>query len=367
MFEYAFDRLRHLLQDIEPPKNLHPINLSIGEPQGRVPKEISTIITQQEKNWGRYPNLRGTDNFIEALKSWIQKRYGLAHNQIHTESLIPLSGTREGLFLAACHLVAQKRRQNISKPVVVYPNPFYHVYHAGALINDTTPVTYDLSHNILLQLEQIATAHSERIALIYVCNPNNPTGKVLSLDILEKIVQLARKHNFIVLFDECYSEIYNQTAPSGGLELLKKHPNLDGFWVMNSLSKRSGVPGLRCGFVYGPLEDMRSFARLRSHAAAVPSNVVMEAAAFLWSDEKHVIENRLHYQRLSALANSIFSGYKGFEPSEAGFFMWLNVAQGEHVAKRLWQEQALKFLPGSFMALKNSNHDKNQALKYIRS
>ncbi len=364
--DYPFDRLRSLLQDIDPPAGLTPINLSIGEPQARVPDFVPKIIAQHDDSWGRYSSLHGSPNFKPSLQQWIKKRYAIPDNAIANESLMPLSGTREGLFLAACHCVAEKRQTGIAQPVVIYPNPFYHVYHAGALVNNAFAETYDATKNIIPQLEKLCALHHQKIALVYVCNPNNPTSDVLSIQEIKAILGLARSYNFTVLFDECYSEIYMHTPPASAFEALIDEPENHHFWIVNSLSKRSSVPGLRCGFIYGPSNDMKAFARLRSHAAAIPPIAVTEAAAHLWADEEHVISARKHYQSLHELAVSILGLYPGFKPINAGFFLWLNVGDGVAMSKHLWSQAALRTLPGEFMACTSRDNAQIPGKEFIR-
>ncbi|MEM7072579.1 MAG: aminotransferase class I/II-fold pyridoxal phosphate-dependent enzyme, partial [Pseudomonadota bacterium] len=340
---------RALLDGVLPGKE--PIDLSIGEPQARVPDFVPEIIARHSDDWGKYPPLRGTSIFNQALLEWLGRRYDLAQDKLDSGgAALPLSGTREGLFLAACHAVAARRREGVASPIVAYPNPFYHVYHAGAVANGAQACTYHPDHCVAGALCQIAEAHPGQMALAYVCTPGNPTGRVLDSDRIARLAQLAKAHDFIIVFDECYSEIYRDRPPPGSLELLHGCDQLDQVWVINSLSKRSGVPGLRCGFVYGPKSDMDAFARLRSHAGAVPSMVIQNAAAALWRDELHVIEARAHYQALFADADHWLGFYPGYRPVQAGFFLWLNVEDGEQAARVLWRDYGLRVLPGAYMA-----------------
>src|SRR6185312_4035170 len=129
-------------------------------------------------------------------------------------------------------------------------------------------------------------------ALVYLCSPGNPQGTVASMKQLTALITLARKHNFVLIADECYSEIYTDAPPAGALAACAAlGDGLTNVLVFNSLSKRSSVPGLRSAFVAGDPDLIAKFTRLRSHAGAVQPVPVLAASAALWRDETHVIAN----------------------------------------------------------------------------
>src|SRR4029079_19751134 len=124
------------------------------------------------------------------------------------------------------------------------------------------------------------------------CSPGNPQGTVASLKQLKDLITLARNHDFVLIADECYSEIYSGAPPVGALAACAAlGEGLANVLVFNSLSKRSSVPGLRAGFVAGDADLIAKFSKLRAHGGAVQPLPVMAAATALWSDEAHVEEN----------------------------------------------------------------------------
>ena len=154
----------------------------------------------------------------------------------------------------------------------------------------------------------------------------------------------------MVAFDECYSEIYSQTPPASALQAAAElGGSLDNMLVFHSLSKRSSAPGLRCGFVVGEagLIDALDGA-LRVGGAGVPLPV-LAAGARLWRDEAHVRRNRALYREKFAVAERVLGGRFGFRMPDGGFFLWLDVGDGEEAAVELWRQAGVKVLPGAYM------------------
>src|SRR4029079_7235805 len=94
-----------------------------------------------------------------------------------------------------------------------------------------------------------------RAAIVYLCSPSNPDGQAMPLPHLRRAIELAREHGFLLVFDECYADLYDREPPPGALDALAAMDH-DGHWldnvlVLHSLSKRSSAAGLRSGFVVG--------------------------------------------------------------------------------------------------------------------
>ena len=175
-----------------------------------------------------------------------------------------------------------------------------------------------------------------------------------SLDRLKTMIEAARRHDFILAVDECYSEIWSDSPPPGGVEACAAlGGGLENVIILNSLSKRSSAPGLRCGFVAGSEDLMTDFAMLRGYGGVQVPGPLMAAGTALWQDETHAKANRLHYLDLIDIASDQLGGYAGFTRPEAAFFLWLNMApagmSGEDTTKLLWEKKALKCIPGRYM------------------
>lgn len=366
--DYPFQRLRELL-DRDPPAAGKPvINLTVGEPQHAYPDLVGQTIAQNAHLYGKYPPVLGTPDLRLAIAEWLTRRYRLKAGSLDPEKhVVPLGGTREGLFMIALAVVPPQK--NGQTPAVVMPNPFYQVYAGAAVAAGAEPVFLPCvaERGFLPDLDALTPDLLARTAMLYVCSPANPQGTVASLDYLKRVVKLAQQHDFVAVFDECYAEIYNDTAPGGGLEAAEAVGSFDNVVVFHSLSKRSSVPGLRSGFCAGDPRVMAAFGKLRTYGAAGLSYPACAASAALWRDEAHVEENRNLYRRKFDIAQNIIGNRLGFYRPAGGFYLWLDVGDGEAAAQRLWREAAVRVMPGRYFTRENGDERALRAGKpYIR-
>lgn len=368
--DYSFDRLRALLIGLEPPAGVKPIALSLGEPQHAPPPFLAETIAREAAGWSKYPLVRGTDHARAAIAGWLTRRYGLPDGMVNPDTMVvPVSGTREALFMVA--LAAVPERKNGGKPVVLMPNPFYQVYLGAAVTAGAEPVLVpaDRQNGFLPNYTALPDDVLARTALAYYCSPANPQGAIAPMDTMKQLVELARAHDFLLVSDECYSELYYGEPPTGAAEACAalgdtEKDSMRNVVAMNSLSKRSSAPGLRSGFVAGDAELIRRFARLRDYGGAPPPLPLQAAASALWSDEEHVIANRAVYAAKYRVAEEILDGRYGYYTPEGGFYLWLDVGDGEDAAKRLWAKAGVRVIPGEYLAREADGH--HPGAGYIR-
>jgi N-succinyldiaminopimelate aminotransferase len=258
--------------------------------------------------------------------------------------------------------------KNGGQPSVLMPSPFYQVYFGAAVMNGAKPVFVPatVETGFMPDYTTVARADLDAAAMAYLCTPANPQGTVASLAQLKAAIMLARKHDFVLVSDECYSEIYDTVPPAGALQACAElGEGLHNVLIFNSLSKRSSAPGMRAGFVVGDEKLITKFRVLRAHGGAVQPMPVMAAATALWRDETHVTENRALYKAKMDDAAKVFGNRFGFYRPAGGFFLWLDVGDGEKAAKTLWREAGVKVLPGGYLAVPDAN-GKNPGAPYIR-
>jgi succinyldiaminopimelate transaminase len=353
---YPFDRLRRLLDAVEPPVGLAPLVLSVGEPRHPPPPMVAEILGREAAGWGRYPPIDGTPEFREAVAGWLCRRYGLPEGLVEpVRQILPVAGSREALYLVAGATLP--RRKAGGPPVVLIPNPFYQVYQGAALMHAAEAVYLEAAADtgFLPDLDAISADVLERTALFFLCSPANPQGAVADLAYLSRAIALARRHRFVLAVDECYTEIYDREPPPGALQACadigdQGHGAFANVIVFHSLSKRSSVPGLRSGFVAGDPELIGEFRRLRSFGGASVGLPILAASAALWRDDAHVEANRRLYRAKLDLAERLLAGRFGFYRPPGGFFLWLDVGDGEAAALKLWRDAAVRVLPGGYLA-----------------
>ena len=365
--DYPFDRLRALLDPIAPPDGVTPLSLALGEPQHTPPGMIRETVERNAHLWGRYPPMKGTPEVRQAIAGWLTARYGLPAKMIDPDTdIVPVSGTREALFLVA--LAAVPQQKDGQQPVVLMPNPFYQVYAGAAVLAGAEPVFVPATREtgFLPDYRALPESVLRRAAMAYYCSPANPQGAIADLATLKNLVGLAREYDFLLVSDECYSEIYDREPPPGAAQACAAlDGSLTGVAVFNSLSKRSSAPGLRAGFVAGEAEFIRRFARLRDYGGAAPPLPLVAAAAALWADEAHVRHNRDLYRRKFDVAERILDGQFGFYRAPGGFYLWLDVGDGEDAARRLWRDGGVRVIPGAYLA-RAGEDGANPGDRYIR-
>lgn len=366
--DFPFDRLRTLLKFENPPKDVTPIDLSLGGPMHEPPKMVEQELTAHADEWGRYPPMDGTPAFQSAAANWLCNRYGLRGDTFEESAMIlPVAGSREPLYMLASVAVPESKAN--AKPIVLLPNPFYHVYEAAAVMAgaETVFVPTTADNDFLPDIAGLDRDVLERTALVYLCSPGNPQGKSADLDYMVALIKLARKYHFVIAFDECYSEIYDKEPPPGGLQACAQiGPGFNRVIIFNSLSKRSSVPGLRSGFIAGDPIVMKKMRLLRSYGGGTVPMPIQAATAALYWDEKHVEANRALYRKKFDVAEEILGNRFGFYRPDGGFFLWLDVGDGEAATKKLWSEAGIKVLPGAYLSRPDETGE-TPGSRYIRA
>jgi N-succinyldiaminopimelate aminotransferase len=355
-----FARLAKLLEGIEP--RTKPIDLSLGEPKGLIPPFLGPVLQEHLAEFGRYPPIRGIPALRQAIADWMGRRYPALAGHIDPERhILPLNGSREGLFSAIFPALA--RKSSVERPAVLIPNPFYQAYAAAAAASGAAPqfLPSGGALGFLPELDAIGERLLERTVAFYSCSPSNPQGAVAPRSYLAKAIGLARRHDFLLFADECYSEIYGEEPPPGALETaVLETGSLANVVTFQSLSKRSGLPGLRSGFVAGDSDFIAAFGRFRNVACPQVPLPVQYVSIAAWSDERHVEEGRALYRRNFDLADAILGSRYGYKKPGGAFFLWLNLANfggGEGAATTLWKDCGVKVLPGAYLARANPNGD----------
>ena len=361
--DYPFARLAKLLGGPPGPAS---VVRSIGEPQHQPPAMVAETLAANAGLWGKYPPANGSADFRQAVTEWAGRRYDLPPGLLDPErAILPVAGTREALYLIAQAVCGDRGGK---RPLVLLPNPFYQVYAGAAVMAGAEPVFVPGARGPTSQpdFSLLPPEALERTALAYICSPANPQGSVADAALLERSVATARRHGFVLACDECYSEVWDKVAPPGALaSCAALGEGLANVIVFNSLSKRSSVPGLRSGFVAGDERVIKAFSRLRSYGGAATPLPVQAVSAALWRDEAHVTASRDLYRAKIDLAERILGDRFGFYRPAGGFFLWLDVGDGEAAAIRLWREADIRVLPGSYLAAEDSV-DGNPGHRYIR-
>ena len=296
---YPFEKLARLHAGVTPPADKPAINLSIGEPQHSTPGFIAEEIMTHLHGLSQYPKTKGITRLRETIAAWLRRRFRLPADSVDPETqIIPVNGTREALFSFAQCVIDRH-----TNPVVILPNPFYQIYEGATLLAGAEPwfINTTAATRWLPDFDSVPPAIWKRCQLLYLCSPGNPSGAVMDLESLKKLICLADRHDFIIAADECYSEIYlDETAPPPGLLEAASQMGDNDFRrcvVFHSLSKRSNVPGMRSGFVAGDAVIIGKFTLYRTYHGCTMPTYTQAASITAWQDEQHVLTNRELYRK----------------------------------------------------------------------
>ena len=360
-----FARLTDLLSPYEPSKPL--INLSLGEPQHPVPGFVAPVLAKHINEFGRYPAAKGTEPFRQTAAAWATRRFDLTRTLDPETEILVLNGSSEGLFFAAIAAARYVGQRN-GPPAILMPNPFYPAYAAGARAAGCEavflPTTRD--NGFLPDLDSLSAEILDRTVAFYLASPANPQGAVASRGYFDRVKQLADRHGFVVLSDECYSEIYTGEAP--GSMLASAGNDFANVVAFQSLSKRSNLPGMRVGFVAGDRKFLARFHELRNVAAPQVPIPLQHVAVVAYGDETHVEENRRLYRIKFDLADQILGDRFGYRRPAGGFCIWLDVSEhgGDEAATvKLFRDGGVRVVPGSYLARPQSDNS-NPGTGYIR-
>lgn len=349
---YPFEKLRALFASVTPDPAKRAISLSIGEPRHPTPRLILDALVAGAGAFANYPTTIGSKDLREAVAAWLVRRHGLPALDPGTQ-VLPVLGSREALFAFGQTVIDGSR----TGATVVVPNPFYQIYEGAALLAGARIhcVNSDPANGFRHDWNSVPDAVWANTQLLYVCSPDNPTGRVFTLDEWRTLFELADRHGFVIASDECYSEVYfDEGAPPLGALGAAHALGRDRFSrlvVFGSLSKRSNAPGLRSGYVAGDAKLLKSFLLYRTYHGSAMSGPVAAASVAAWNDEAHVRANRVEYAaKFHALQPRVAQVLPCAMP-EAAFYLWAQTPFDDALfAQRLLAEENVAVLPGSYVA-----------------
>ena len=350
---YPFEKLRALLGGVTPAADKSPIALSIGEPKHKSPAFVAQALADNLDQLAVYPTTLGLPALREAIANWCQHRFGLPVGVLDAaRHVLPVNGTREALF-AFTQAVVQRDVDGL----VVSPNPFYQIYEGAALLAGAQPHYLPCleDHGFNPDFDAVSDEIWQRCQILFLCSPGNPTGALIPVEALKKLITLADKHDFVIAADECYSELYfDEANPPAGLLTacaeLGRH-DFKRCVVFHSLSKRSNLPGLRSGFVAGDADILKAFLLYRTyHGCAMPVQTQLASVA-AWNDEDHVKANRDLYREKFDAVLAILNGVLDVQRPDGGFYLWARTPMDdERFTRELFARQHVTVVPGSYLS-----------------
>ncbi len=313
-----------------------------GDPIEPTPPVIRAAMRDGVPEISQYPPVAGTAGMRRAAAEYLRQRFDVTLDP--DRELLPTQGSKEAIF----HLPMVVLDPSTPVDTVVYGVPAYPVFEIGALFAQarTHEVVLHRGNDYLLTPDEVGGDVLDRTALVFLNYPHNPTGQLMPPSLFAEWVDARARHDFLLVSDECYVDLYYGEAPRSVLEFGRA-----GCLAVHSLSKRSGMTGYRSGFVAGDHETIAHYRRFRAGMGEAPTLPVQAAAEAAWSDSAHVEERRACFAAKRAVLLALFTEI-GLEvyPGTAGLFLWVEVPQGAtdvDYADRLL-ERGIVVSPGSF-------------------
>lgn len=346
MGAYPFVRLSEARRAAEA-AGVDVIDFGVGEPREETPAFVrrALVAALEAEPVSAYPKAEGLPEVRAAIAGWVQRRFGATLDP-DTE-VVPTLGSKEAVFGLAQIVGGPGAKVGVPSPG--YPVPERGAAFAGAAVVE---VPLRAEHGWLPDLDALP----DDLSLLWLNYPNNPTGARAPREFYERAQALALARGFVVASDEAYSELWFAGEPPHSALELGDRSNVI---VLNTLSKRSSMPGYRAGFAAGDPELITALKSYRPNAGVTPQTFVQRAAAAAWGDEQHVEEVRARYRaKREALLPALLA--LGLEPAggDATFFLWLRTPDpdDEAFAGALLADHGLVVAPGSYLGAGGAGH-----------
>jgi succinyldiaminopimelate transaminase len=319
----------------------HPdgiVDLSVGTPVDEVAAVIRNALAAASSAPG-YPTTAGTPALRASVVAALRRRYGIT--DLATDAVLPVIGTKELIAWLPTLLGLG------GDDIVVVPELAYPTYDVGARLAGAQ----------VLQADSLTQVGPRSPRLVYVNSPSNPTGAVLGVDHLRKVVGWARERGALIASDECYLGLGWEAEPVSVL-----HPSVcdgdhTGLLAVHSLSKTSSLAGYRAGFVAGDPSVVAELLAVRKHAGMMVPTPIQAAMVAALDDDAHELEQKKRYARrrdvlLAAVRDAGFT----VEHSEAGLYLWATRDEPGRVTLSWLADRGILVAPGEFYGPRGANY-----------
>jgi succinyldiaminopimelate transaminase len=314
------------------------VDLSVGTPVDPVAPLIRDALAAASASSG-YPATAGTPALREAAAHALGRRYRVSG--LSSDAVLPVIGTKELIAWLPSLLGLGP------DDVVVVPELAYPTYEVGARLAGTRVVLAD-------SLTQLGPLQPE---LIYLNSPSNPTGRVLGVDHLRKLVDWARERGGLVVSDECYLGLGWDTEPVSLLDAAVSGGDHIGLLAVHSLSKSSSLAGYRAGFVAGDEAVVAELLAVRKHAGMMVPTPVQAAMVAALSDDAHEREQRDRYaRRRGVLLSAVLAAGLTVDHSEAGLYLWATRGEPCRDTVAWFAQRGVLVAPGEFYGPRGRQH-----------
>ena len=339
---YPYDRLN----DVKAIADAHPgglVDLSIGTPCDPAPELVRAALSDSGAEVS-YPPSIGTVGFRTAAAEWLNRLVGTSIGANDVRANI---GSKE--FVAGLPHWLKLRQPE--RDTVLYPSVSYPSYEMGATLAGCRAVAVPVAKDWTMDLSAIDESDAERALCLWVNAPGNPAG---AIDDLAAAAQWGRSRGVPVISDECYVAFTWDQEPRSILQ-----SGLEGVLAVHSLSKRSNLAGVRCGFYAGDGELIHYLGELRKHAGFMQPGPGQAAGVVAFGDESHVEAQRQRYWARLELMQELVAKLGADCPlPQGGFYLWVKAPSGDawEFTRTLAESAGLLVSPGEFYGTQGAGY-----------
>jgi acetylornithine aminotransferase len=346
MGTYPFVRLAEARERVVA-RGIELIDFGVGEPREETQafNRRALCAAVEAEPVSPYPAAVGLPELREAIARWVSRRFGAVVDP-DTE-VVPTYGSKEAIY--GLTQIAARPGEVLAVATPGYPVPERSAAVAGV---DVALLATDAAGGWLPDLGAVPW---DRLAILWIASPANPTGAVAPLTYLEEAAARCRAAGAVLAVDEAYIELWFEgEAPPSALQL-RDRTNVLSF---HSLSKRSSMPGYRSGFVAGDPALIAILRRHRPNVGTAPQRFVQHASIAAWDDDAHVVQTRSRYAaKRAALLPALEAAGLRLAGGPASFFLWLAVPGGDDEAfAARWLEAGIVMAPGSYLGAGGAGH-----------
>ena len=328
----------------------HPggiVDLSVGTPVDPTPEVVRRALAEAADAPG-YPLTVGTADVRSAICEWFERRRGVPG--LGLDAVLPTVGSKE-LVAWLPTLLGLGPGDVVGFPAVAYPT-----YDIGARIAGATGVVAQS----LTSLGPLTAATTPK--LLWLNSPGNPSGQVLGVEHLRKVVAWARRHGVVVASDECYAELDWREGRVGTSTPSILHPDVcdgshEGLLAVYSLSKQSNLAGYRAAFLAGDPALVGAILEVRKHAGMIMPAPVQHALAVALRDDAHVETQRAAYaRRREQVLGAVARAGLRVDHSEAGLYVWATREEDCWTTVSDLADRGILVAPGAFYGAAGAQH-----------
>lgn len=294
------------------------IDFGPGEPDFNTPEHIKQAAYRAiERNFTKYTAETGIPELKSAITQKYKREYGASYSP---DEVIVTCGAKQALFNIALALFE-------AGDEILLPSPYWVSYPQQIRLAGAVPIILDTQeeHGFSLKAEQVKQKITPLTKAIIINSPCNPSGAVIEKSELQKIIELARRHGFYVISDECYEHFVYDVEHHSVAEFGKEN-----VIVVSSVSKSYAMTGWRIGWAVGPKALISAAAKIQSHSTSHPTSIAQAAAVEALNGDQQCIEHMLsEYSKRRNFIVRELNSLNGLSvlPPKGAFYVFPNVSR----------------------------------------